>query len=176
MKNIYIVLAVIVLVLIFNLTRSLKALMVTSENVKNKWAQVEKPIERRNDLIRDLVNAVKGSGINEETAINALSESRLRWTYAADINEKIEIASGADAALARVLNAAEKYPEVKDKEAYIKVMSELSGVDNRIEIEKTAYNAAVRNYNSKVRNLPTSIFANLFGYKLAVEYPNAEVR
>lgn len=174
MKNIYIVLAVIALVLIFIFTRSLKALMVTSENVKNKWKQVEKPIERRNDLIRDLVNAVKATAMNEETTINQLSESRLLWIYASVINEKIGIASAVDAALARLFNAIEKYPEVKGKDAFIKVMSELSGVENRIEIEKMAYNEAVRDYNSKVRNLPTSVFANLFGYKLAVEYPDVQ--
>ncbi len=171
MKNLYLFLIGIAFVLFFITTRSFNVLVVKSQNVKAKWEQLEGPVSRRNDLIRDVLNVIRGSAMSEEMAFNELDVLRSKALNLSTIDEKIAVTSEVDIALSRLLKSMENYPELQSKEAYSKVMNELPGVINRIEIEKSKYNAAVREYNEKIRNLPSSIIANLFGYKLALEYP-----
>lgn len=174
MKNLYIVLTVMLLVSLFVFTRSIHALSVGNADVKAKWEKIEGPLARRNDLIRDLLNAAKGSTMSEEPGLKELDSSRSKWINMNTLEEKVGGANAVDIALSRVLAAVADYPDLKGKEAFSKVMNELTGVENRIAIEKIKYNEAVRGYNLKVRNFPSSIIANLFGYKLAVEYPNIQ--
>lgn len=174
MKNLYAVLIVIALVLLFISTRSFNALLVKNAGVKAKWEQIEGPLARRNDLIRDLVNVVKGSTMSEEKTFIELDMLRLQWINMSTVDEKIRVANAIDNAVSRLFKAAENYPDLKGNAVFVSVEKELSGVENRIEIEKIKYNEAVRDYNGKVRNFPSSIIANLFGYKLAGEYPDVQ--
>lgn len=174
MKNSHVILIIIALILLFTSTRSFNALVMGSNNLKAKWEPIEGPLGRRNDLLRDLLNAARGSTMSEVPAIGELDALRAQWASLNTIDEKIKVSIAVDNALSSLLNAVEDYPDLKNKEVFSKVMSELPGVRNRLETEKEPYNKAVLEYNDKVKNLPSSIIANLFGFKLAMEYPSVE--
>ncbi len=174
MKNLQIVLAIIGLVLLFTFTRSFNVLSVKNSDIKTQWERLEGPLERRNDLIRDLVNDVRGPVAAEEKTLDELSALRLQWVSVKAIKEKLEVVGAMDTALSRLLKVTDNLPGLKNREAFIRIMDELLIVENRIKIEKMQYNEAARNYNIKVRNFPSNIIANLLGYKLAAEYPDVQ--
>lgn len=149
--------------------------MVTKhETITAKWAQVENQLQRRNDLIPNLVNTVKGYASHERTVFQEVTNARSQWAKARTMDEKVKAAAGIDAALARLLLVVENYPNLKADQTFLKLMDELSGTENRIAVERMRYNETVREYNVTVRMFPGNIIAGMFGYKPATEYFKAE--
>jgi LemA protein len=141
-----------------------------------KWAQVENQLQRRNDLIPNLVNTVKGYAAHERSVFENVTKARSQWAAAASVDEKVKAASAMDGALARLLLVAENYPDLKANETFLRLMDELSGTENRIAVERMRYNETVRDYNVTVRRFPANMVAAAFGYKTAPEYFKAEER
>ncbi|MDD2689334.1 MAG: LemA family protein [Candidatus Omnitrophica bacterium] len=144
------------------------------ETITAKWAQVENQLQRRNDLIPNLVNTVKGYAAHEIGVFKEVTDARSQWAKANNLDEKIKAASNMDTALSRLLLVVENYPNLKADQTFLKLMDELSGTENRVAVERMRYNEAVRDYNIAVRTFPGNMIANMFGYKAATEYFKAE--
>jgi LemA protein len=142
------------------------------EAIKAQWAQVENQLQRRNDLIPNLVATVKGFAEHEEGIYRDIADARSRLLAARSPEETIEAANQQTTALGRLLAVVENYPQLKANEQYNRLMDELSGTENRIATERMRYNEAVQAYNTARRTFPANVTAGIFGFK---EYPFFEV-
>lgn len=174
MKKILIGLIVLVVIIIFSVIGTYNGIVTKNETITAKWAQVENQLQRRNDLIPNLVNTVKGYASHEKTVFENVTNARSQWAKAGTIDEKIKAAGTLDAALSRLLFVAENYPNLKADQTFLRLMDELSGTENRIAVERMRYNEAVQDYNITVRTFPGNIIAGIFNYKIATAYFKAE--
>ncbi|MBP7215840.1 MAG: LemA family protein [Candidatus Omnitrophica bacterium] len=174
MKNFLLVAAIIVVVGIVVFVSGYNGIVSKHETIAAKWAQVENQLQRRNDLIPNLVNSVKGYAAHEKTLFEDITNARSQWAKATTVDEKVKAASAVDAALSRLLLVVENYPILKANETFLQLMDELSGTENRIAVERMRFNEAVKEYNVSVRMVPGNVIARMFGYKPATEYFNAE--
>lgn len=138
------------------------------EGIKTQWAQVENQLQRRNDLIPNLVETVKGYATHEEAVFKDVADSRSRLLAAKSPEETITAANQQTSALGRLLAISEAYPQLRANEQFNRLMDELSGTENRIAVERMRYNEAVQKYNTDRRQFPANMTAKLFGFK---EYP-----
>ena len=175
MKKILIGLAVVVLVIIVTFISVYNGIVSKHETITSKWAQVENQLQRRNDLIPNLVNSVKGYAAHEKGVFEAVTNARSQWAKAGSVNEKVKAAGSLDSALSRLLFVAENYPLLKADNTFLKLMDELAGTENRIAVERRRYNETVKTLNIKVRSFPTNILAGMFGFEKAAffEVPEA---
>lgn len=174
MKKFLIILGAVVVLIIVSFISVYNGLVTKHETITAKWAQVENQLQRRNDLIPNLVNTVKGYAAHEKTVFQEVTAARSQWAKAKTTDEKVKAAAGVDTALSRLLLVAENYPNLKADQTFLKLMDELSGTENRIAVERMRYNDAVKDYNITVRVFPGNVIANMFGYKAASEYFKAE--
>jgi LemA protein len=138
------------------------------EAIKAQWAQVENQLQRRNDLIPNLVETVKGVAQQEKDVFGQIADSRAKLAGAQTPEQRIEAANEQAAALARLLVIVENYPQLRSNESFNRLMDELAGTENRIAQERRRYNEAVQEYNVSRRRFPSNITASLFRFK---EYP-----
>jgi LemA protein len=138
------------------------------ESIKTQWAQVENQLQRRNDLIPNLVETVKGIAQQERDVFGQIADSRAKLAGAQTTEQKIQAANEQSAALARLLVIVENYPQLRSNEQFSRLMDELSGTENRIAVERMRYNERVQQYNTSRRQFPSNITAGIFGFK---EYP-----
>ena len=138
------------------------------ESVKGQWAQVENQLQRRNDLIPNLVATTKGFASHEQAAIQAVADSRAKLAGARTPEQTIAAANEQSSALARLLVVVENYPQLKANEQFNRLMDELAGTENRIGTERMRYNERVVEYNVLRRRFPSNLTASIFGFK---EYP-----
>jgi len=138
------------------------------EAIKAQWAQVENQLQRRNDLIPNLVETVKGYAEHETQVFQAIADSRAKLAGAKTPAQTIEAANEQSSALARLLVVVENYPNLKANEQFNRLMDELSGTENRIATERMRYNERVQEYNTARRQFPANVTAKMFGFK---EYP-----
>lgn len=133
------------------------------ENVNQAWAQVETQLQRRNDLVPNLVNTVKGYMEHEKEVFTKVTELRSQWAKAETIKEKIATANQLTAALSRLLLVAENYPELKANQNFLTLQAQLEGTENRIAVARMRYNQAVKAFNSYQRSVFGSFFTRLRG-------------
>src|SRR5947208_1776088 len=138
------------------------------ENVKAQWAQMQNQLQRRNDLIPNLVETTKGFAQHEESVYKDIADARSKLLAAKSPDETIAAANQQTTALGRLLAVVENYPQLKSNEQFNRLMDELSGTENRIAVERMRYNEAVQRYNVSRRQFPANMTAKLFGFK---EYP-----
>jgi len=174
MKKILIVLGIVVLVMALGFIGTYNSIVSKHETITAKWSQVENQLQRRNDLIPNLVNSVKGYTSHEKTVLENVTAARSQWAKAGSVEEKVKAASTMDSALSRLLLVVENYPNLKADNTFLKLMDELSGTENRIAVERMRYNESVRDYNVTVRMFPGNIVAGMNNYKPATEYFKAE--
>lgn len=174
MKKILIGLAVAAVLIVISFISVYNGIVSKHETISAKWAQVENQLQRRNDLIPNLVNTVKGYAAHEKTVFEEVTAARSQWAKAATTEDKVKAAGAIDSALSRLLLVAENYPNLKADQTFLKLMDELSGTENRIAVERMRYNEAVRDYNVTVRMFPGNVISGMFGYKPATEYFKAE--
>ncbi len=168
MKKGFIVLAVVVGVLVvgaFSLVGFRNSLVTADEAVTASWAQVENVLQRRSDLIPNLVKTVQGYAKQEKEIFTQVAEARAKLAGAGSIPEKISASRGLDSALARLLVVVEKYPDLKSNQNFLALQDELAGTENRIAVERMRYNETVQTYNLNVRRFPSNIAASLFGFQ-----------
>src|SRR5262245_40474507 len=132
------------------------------EGIKAQWAQVENQLQRRNDLIPNLVETVKGTAAQERDVFGKIAESRAKMAAANTTEEKIDAANQQSAALGRLLVVVENYPQLRSNESFNRLMDELSGTENRIAVERMRYNERVQEYNTSRRQFPSHLPAGLF--------------
>src|SRR5512145_193004 len=138
------------------------------EAIKAQWGQVENQLQRRNDLIPNLVETVKGIAQQEREVFGQIADSRAKLAGARTPEQTIEAANQQSAALARLLVIVENYPQLRSNEQFARLMDELSGTENRIAVERMRYNERVQAYNTSRRQFPSNVTAGIFGFK---EYP-----
>src|SRR6195256_6571318 len=138
------------------------------EAIKAQWAQVENQLQRRNDLIPNLVETVKGYAQHEESVYKDIADARTQLLNAKSPEESIAAANRQSSALGRLLAVVENYPQLKANEQFNRLMDELAGTENRLAVERMRYNEAVQAYNTSRRQFPANMTAKLFGFK---EYP-----
>jgi LemA protein len=138
------------------------------EGIKAQWAQVENQLQRRNDLIPNLVETTKGIAQQEKDVFGQIADSRAKLAGARTPEQTIAAANEQSAALARLLVISENYPQLRSNESFNRLMDELSGTENRIAVERMRYNERVQEYNTSRRRFPANVTASMFGFK---EYP-----
>jgi LemA protein len=138
------------------------------ETIKAQWAQVQNQLQRRNDLIPNLVETVKGYAQHEEGVYKDIADARSKLLAAKSPEETIQAANQQTGALGRLLAVVENYPQLKANEQFNRLMDELSGTENRIAVERMRYNETVQTYNTSRRQFPANLTAKMFGFK---EYP-----
>lgn len=142
------------------------------EGIKGQWAQVQNELQRRNDLIPNLVETVKGYAQHEEAVYKDIADSRSRLLAAKSPEETIQAANQQSSAIGRLLAVVESYPQLKANEQFNRLMDQLEGTENRITTERMRYNQRVQEYNAATRNFPGNVTAKMFGFK---QYPYFEV-
>ena len=135
------------------------------EAIKTQWAQVENQLQRRNDLIPNLVETVKGIAQQEKDVFGQIADSRAKLAGARTPEQTIEAANQQSAALARLLVVVENYPQLRSNEQFSRLMDELSGTENRIATERMRYNERVQEYNVARRSFPSNVTGSIFGFQ-----------
>ncbi|MCD6098402.1 LemA family protein [bacterium] len=138
-------------------------IIALDQDVQNQWAQVETQLQRRYDLIDNLVETVKGYASHERETFLGVTQARSRVSSAGSIAEKIEAENQLSSALSRLLVVVENYPELKANENFIRLQDELAGTENRIAVARKRYNDAVKTYNTFIKVFPNNLIAGLFG-------------
>lgn len=140
-------------------------LVQKNEAVKAAWSQVDIVLQRRADLIPNLVETVKGYAQQEQTVFGDIAKARSALLSAGTPQEKIAANGQLDGALGRLLLIVENYPQLKSNENFLRLQDELAGTENRIAVERRRYNDTLQDYNTYVQQFPTSIFAKWAGFK-----------
>ena len=146
------------------------------EKVGGAWAQVDNQLQRRNDLIPNLVNTVKGYAAQEKEVLIKVTELRSQWGKAATIPEKINQANEISSALSRLLMVSENYPELKSNENFLALQSQLEGTENRIAVERMRYNDTVKEFNTFQREFMGRVFTGWAGITEPAVYFKAEAQ
>jgi LemA protein len=140
-------------------------LVTQREAIKGAWADVDNNLQRRADLIPNLVETVKGYAKEETTVFTNIANARSALIGARTPAEKIQANSQVDSALSRLLVIAENYPQLKANENFLRLQDELTGTENRIAISRRRYNETVQKYNTSIELFPNNIAASLFGFQ-----------
>ena len=138
------------------------------EAIKSQWAQVQNQLQRRNDLIPNLVETVKGYAAHEEGVYKDIADARAQLLAAKSPQETMQAANQQTSALGRLLAVVENYPQLKANEQFNRLMDELAGTENRIAIERMRYNERIQEYDTARRQFPGNLTAKMFSFK---EYP-----
>lgn len=153
-------------VVFFGMYISTKNTLVSkNEAVKSAWSQVDIVLQRRADLIPNLVETVKGYAKQEQTVFGDIAKARSSLLSAGTPQEKIAANGQLDGALGRLLLIVENYPQLKSNENFLRLQDELAGTENRIAVERKRYNDTLRDYNTYVQQFPASVFAGWAGFK-----------
>ncbi len=166
MRGVIIALVVIVLVVLmaFGWFRAgYDRAIALDEQVDSAWAQVENQLQRRNDLIPNLVNTVKGFAAQEKEIFTEVTRLRSQWGAAQSRGQKVEVANELGGALSRLLLVAENYPQLKSDQNFLRLQSQLEGTENRIAVERRRYNQTVQSFNTFRRTFFGRFFANAAG-------------
>lgn len=143
----------------------------SEEGIKASWGEVQNQLQRRNDLIPNLVETVKGYASQEREIFEAVAASRAKLAGAQTPADTIEAANEQTGALSRLLAIVENYPQLKSNETFARLMDELAGTENRIAVARGRYNSQIQEYNTLRRRFPSNVTAKVFGFK---EYPYFE--
>jgi LemA protein len=137
------------------------------EAVKSSWAQVENQLQRRYDLIPNLVETVKGYAKQEQNVLVEVTNARAKVGGAANVPDKITANNELSGALSRLMVVVERYPDLKSNQNFIRLQDELAGTENRIAVERMRYNDAVKAYNVAIRSFPANLLTGMFGFAKA---------
>lgn len=166
-KRIIVIIGFIVVclfVLIAPLIGSYNSLIEEESNVDVAYAQIDSQLQRRNDLIPNLVNAVQGAMDQEDEVFTAIADARAKIGQAETPEASLEANSELSTAVTNLIAVSENYPELRSNENVARLMDELAGTENRISTERGRYNETVQTFNNKVKRFPTSIMANMLGF------------
>lgn len=140
------------------------SLVSQNEAVTAQWAQIESQLQRRFDLVPNLVETVKGVAKQETAVYTAIADARTRYAGATTPDERAKAASQYESALGRLLVITENYPVLQSAQSYKDLMVAIEGTENRLSVERKKYNDAVQVFDSRVKSFPTTIIAKMFGF------------
>jgi LemA protein len=168
MKKLWIVIGAVVLIALFSFGQYVtvrNTLVTKNEAVKAAWSQVDIVLQRRADLIPDLVETVKGFALQEQTVFGDIAKARSALLSAGTPEQKIAANGQLDGALGRLLVVVENYPQLKSNENFLRLQDELAGTENRIAVERKRYNDTLQDYNTYVQMFPNNVFAGWAGFQ-----------
>ncbi len=158
-----IVMVLIVVGILLGVIGTYNGLISSEENVDKNWAEIDNQLQRRADLIPNLVSTVKGYAAHEKEIFESVAEARSKLIGATGVTAKAEAAGALNSALGRLLAIAENYPNLKADTNFLRLQDELAGTENRISVARTRYNEAVQLFNAKIRRFPGVLFASMLG-------------
>lgn len=167
-KGLFIILG-IVLLLVLGYVYYYNGFIALEEEINGKWAEIENNLQRRADLIPNLVATVKGYAGHEEAIFTEIAQARSRLLGAQGVADKVQASSAMESALGRLLAVVEAYPQLKADQRFAELQDELAGTENRLSVARLRYNEAVKAYNARIRRLPARIVAGMMGLE-AKEY------
>jgi LemA protein len=177
MKVALIILGVVVLISLIGagaLKSDYNALVTERESIKSAFSQVDTVLQRRNDLIPNLVETVKGMAGHEQSVIDSVTKARAAMMGAQTPSEKVAADGQLTSALSRLMVVVENYPNIKANENFLRLQDELSGTENRIAVERRKYNETVQKYNTDIALFPSNIVASMFGFQREDAYFKAD--
>ena len=145
-------------------------MVAMKESITGAWAQVDTVIQRRADLIPNLVNTVKGFAAQEQEVFSNIAEARARLGGAQAPSERIAANESLSSALSRLLVVVENYPELRSNQNFIRLQDELAGTENRIAVERRKYNQTVQDYNTYIQLFPNNLVASFGGFEREEAY------
>ena len=167
-KKIALIVLAVIVVIVLGLYSYLKgtynSFVAMNENVKASWSQVENQLQRRYDLIPNLVETVKGYAKHEKDVLTDVTNARAQVGGAKNIKDQMSANNQLTGALSRLLVVVERYPDLKANQNFIRLQDELAGTENRIAVERRRYNEAVQQYNVKIKSFPDNLLAGMFGF------------
>lgn len=163
-STVLLVIIAVIIVIALALGGSYNSIVTLEENVNSEFSNVSVMLERRADLIPNLVSTVKGYASHEQAAIDSVTKARENLLQAKTIEEKGEANNELTSALNALMVIVENYPDLKANQNFIQLSDELAGTENRIATARHDYNDAVKAYNSKVKKFPTNLIAGMFGF------------
>lgn len=163
-KTLLIIIGVVALFAVYGFT-TYNGMISKEADVDAQWANVESKLQRRYDLVPNLVNSVEGSMKQEKEVFGDISEARSKMAGASTVKETAAASNEMETALSRLLVVMENYPELKSNENVKTLMTQLESTENRISVERDRYNKAVKNYNVSIRKFPKSLIANMTGFE-----------
>ena len=169
-KTILIVLAVIVVLALVSYSffvGNYNKFVKMDVGIKAAWSQVENQLQRRYDLIPNLVETVKGYAKQEKDVLVEVTNARSKVGGAGTVPDKIAANNELSGALSRLMVVVERYPDLKSNQNFMRLQDELAGTENRIAVERMRYNDAVKIYNEAIRSFPANILASMYGFKEA---------
>lgn len=178
------IIVAVVLIGMYSWVKGINNTAVTlNQSVEQSWGDVQTSYQRRNDLIGNLVNTVKGAADFEKTTLTAVIEARSKATSVTvdptnitpeQLAEFNKAQSGVSSALSRLLVTVERYPELKANANFLKLQDELASTENQILTARTRFNEAVKPYNTHIKTFPNSMFAGMFGFKEKAYFTSVE--
>jgi LemA protein len=176
MKKGLIVLVLVVLVALVvggSLAGGYNRLVTQQTSVRAAFAEVDNLLQRRNDLIPNLVETVRGIATQEQVVFGQIADARARMAGARSPEERLQAGGAMDTALGRLFVVIENYPQLRSNENFLRLQDELAGTENRLQVGRTRYNEQARDYNVLVRRFPTNIMAGIFNFEAEPFYPVA---
>ena len=167
---VFITIVVILLLCVGKYLSVKNTLVQKNEAVKSAWSQVDVVLQRRADLIPNLVETVKGITKQEQAVFGEIAQARSQLLSANGPADKIAANQRLDGALGRLLALSENYPQLKSNENFLRLQDELAGTENRISVERKRYNDTLQDYNTYVQQFPASLFASSMGFKPNTAY------
>ena len=156
---------IIIAILIIAIISIYNNLVRLRQKVKNSWSQIDVQLQRRFDLIPNLVDTVKGYMNHEEEVLTKIAELRTSWANAGTIGEKANLDSELSGALKTIMAVSENYPDLKANQNFSELQQELQNTENKISFSRQFYNDSVTMYNTKLEVVPSNIIASMFGFK-----------
>ena len=162
-----IVIVAVVLIAVLSMVGSYNKLVAEKVTVETAFSGIDTQLQRRADLIPNLVATVKGFASQEKSIIDSITAARAKLSGATTVSDKATADGELTSALSRLLVVVENYPDLKSDANFIALQDELAGTENRIAVSRLDYNAVVKTYNTHVRSFPAVLYAGLFGFNAA---------
>jgi len=176
-KKIVIVVLVVLILLglgaVLSVKNTYNTLVVLDESTQTAWSQVETVLQRRYDLIPNLVETVKGFAQQEQDVLIQVTEARASVGQAQNPEQQMQANNQLTSALGRLMVIVERYPDLKSNQNFIRLQDELAGTENRIAVERRRYNESVGVYNQRMRSFPTVMLAGMFGFEIKTRFEAA---
>jgi LemA protein len=163
----WLIVAGVIAVLVLFMVGTYNSLVSLDQGVKQSWAQIENMLQRRYNLIPNLVATVKGYAKHEREIFIQVAEARSKLAGATTVNQKVQAANAMESVLGRLFAIAENYPQLKASDNFIALQDELAGTENRIAVARMRYNEMVQKYNTRAKSVPTVFFVRMFGFDTA---------
>lgn len=156
---------IVIVVLVVLIIALYNGLVVARQKVRNAWSQIDVQLQRRFDLIPNLVESVKGYMTHEKEVLSKVTELRTSWASASSVGEKAKLDNELSGALKTIMAVSENYPDLKANQNFSELQEELRATENKISFSRQFYNDSVTAYNTKLEVVPTNIIASMFNFK-----------